>query len=310
MTTHQSRESIPIGIRPREQRFAAHESTQFIAEFARTSIASIRISRERFTQHRIGRSRKSFDKRSCARFACRLRNLRWLIVQQSIEMTLERTIAHIKWRSIREQVVEQRAKTPHITARINGAAARLFGAHIRKRAHRSFGCRGDSRISYRRDAKVDHLRRAVKPDNHIAWLDVTMNHTRAMRVFNRIANRCQKRDARNRIEFVIVRPTRKRDRAFDEFHHDERRLAIGFARANLLRACGVHARNVGMLEATQRFSFNTQSSASRCAQAFASHDLDGDATRWKSLHGRVHSAHAASADHALERAATNDFADE
>jgi len=186
----------------------------------RALVAVRRVWRERHSQHRVGRGGE-LRCRVFAEFRSNKRRDRCEIaLQQALKMRGQRGLGRVERRTPSEQVVEQRAKTPHIAARVGVASARLLRAHVGERAHRSFGRRGDGRVGDRGDSEVDHLRHTVGSDQHIARLEIAVDDAGAMRVLHCFGDRRDEQDALADAELSLVGEARDGLGMGHEFHDE------------------------------------------------------------------------------------------
>ena len=302
---------VPRRVGAGAKRKPVEQIAQFLCELRGTLVARGGIGRERHAQHGVGgggnvcgrrRGRVGVRPRGNER-----RDRRERSPEKSLKMRGKRAFRRIEWRATREQVVEQRAKTPHIAARVDCAAAHLLWTHVRERPHRAFGCGGDLRVGDRRDAEVDHLRDAIGADKYVSRLEIAMDHAGAMRMLDGVRDRRDKQDARAHVEPSLICKARHRLRAGDEFHDKVWKVLKRLSRAfgGAVDARTEHPRDVRVLEPCKRLGLDADPALRGGRQPLGPHELERDAASRKPLGRRVDDARAAHADEALDLAAAD-----
>ena len=311
MAAGESHHRVPLAVGARDQRLARDQPAQLVGELGGAAIASVGVAGKRLAENRVATDGKRRCEGGSVAGGGERRDRRRSVMEQAVDVLDHRPVGRIEWWLTSEKVVEQRAESPDIAAGVDRSTARLLGAHVGERAHRALGCRGHGRVAHGGDAEVDDLRRAIGADDHIAGLDVAVDHARAMCMLDRIGNLGNELDACERVESVIVGPSVERHRVLDQLHDDEWRIVVVVVAlvAEALRARRINPRNVGMLEPRERLGLDAQTAARACAKSLAANDLDRHPPTGKLLRRRVNRAHAAVADEFLDAASAHKLAD-
>src|SRR6516165_2244717 len=99
----------------------------------------------------------------------------------------------IVWRPAREQLVGERAETVDVIPRRWRLAAQLLGARRERRetADHRIGTRVQRQAG---DAEVSQLHAPARIEQHISWLEVTMDYAALVRVLECLGNLHENRD--------------------------------------------------------------------------------------------------------------------
>ena len=135
----------------------------------------------------------------------------------------------------REHLEEDRAERPDVGAPIDGPPLRLFRRHVRGRAENHPGLRhgwcGDGRrlrdirrhrarrFHRFREAEVEHLHGAIRPQLDVRGLEITMNNPLLVRGFQRLGDLLRNRQRLGKRD-RSTRDALREILALDEFHHE------------------------------------------------------------------------------------------
>ena len=198
-----------------------------------------------------------------------------------------------------EQLVEKDAQRVDVGACVDIEAAdlRLVRAHVLRRADEvvELGEQcflGEPRTRRLGDAEVDHLRDrlgVVQRDEHVRWLDVTVDDALLVRVLDGVADLHEQVQPLPHRELGLVTVLGDGD-ALDKLHHEVRPACLGGAGLQ-------HRRDVRVIHHRQRLPLGLEPRDHLLGVHAELDDLQGDpASDRVLLLGHVHDAEAALAD--------------
>jgi hypothetical protein len=222
-------------------------------------------------------------------------------------------------RAARQHLVEHAPERPDVGALVHGAAARLFGRHVRGgaedhpvRRHRR-GARDGGRVGERRRAlpagcprggggierlrqpEIQHLHGAVGPHLDVRGLEVAVDDAGVVGGFERFGDLPRDRQR------LVGRHRTARDAlseilAVDELHDDRAGRRLG--RTSLARLFdAVHLRDVGVIEGGERLRLSVEARQPLgVARDEWRHDLQRHVAMEPRVARAVHLSHAALAD--------------
>ena len=187
-----------------------------------------------------------------------------------------------------EHFVEHDAETVEIAAPVDRAAARLFRAHVVRRADDRAGLRHPRcGIERTRDAEIGQRRGAVVAQQDVVGLDVAVHEAFLVRVIERgrdLADHAQRERDRPRIAVLV------QDRPAAEIFHRDVVVVAGAADV-------VDADDVAMVQLRDDFRFAQEALAEiRIGEQRRRHDLQRDLAIDRFLHREIDGRHAASAE--------------
>jgi hypothetical protein len=180
---------------------------------------------------------------------------------------------------------------------MSSVAGELLRAHVRQRAHDLARAglqrqRLRIRVGGAGDAEVEHLRLTVAGDQHIAGLEVAVDHAGQVRIVHGPAHVDHQAKAvrqRQRGTLGVL----DQGQTFDQFHGQERpRSAAVIERARLM-----DLRDAGMRQPRQQLRLLLEAPQHPPARQSRAHHLQGDDAAGEVLLGPVDHAHPARAQH-------------
>ena len=159
--------------RPRTDRFPAKPTSQVVGQVSCRRVATTRLLR-----HGLKRDRLQVAWNVVVQLARWLRVVMQDLVQKHPGRSAKRQLAG-------QQQIEDYAQAVDITATVHGVALapRLLGRHVSRRAqHLAFEGHGDLIRVPLRQAEIHHVGASLPVKHHVRWLDITMDHSQAVRI--------------------------------------------------------------------------------------------------------------------------------
>lgn len=217
----------------------------------------------------------------------------------------ERQTGDIDRQALRQQLVADDPERIDVGAHVDRRwiAGELFGGHVGQRAEHLPGVRPERHAWFRRvrrclieaaDAEVEHFRLPLPIDQHVAGLQVAVDHAAGVGVRDRLGDGGEEREARERPQAAALRVAVER-LAVDELHDQ-----VGGAAQRLGTAAAVDRGDAGVGQPRQQPGFPLESARGLGAGQLERQRLQRDAPLRLLLLRFVDHAHAAAPDQAQD----------